>query len=241
MSVSWAVEPKGIRSPRGGFMPKTGNLMHMCRAVFIAHLCLSLLIGILCLAARYDLGRFFWLFAASMVVSFLGYRLASDYGLSGLTGLAISFGLLLLFVTDQWMKMYSWLAQGNNALLGLGATALLCGTLLLVSTAKFFPLMKLTTLIALLTMASVNLAVDLSHNSFLPQGDSSVQGSSSISNQTGSNHSVIPSPSNVGEELSNPFLEAGQNGLRPRNIAGHDDSGSQTAGERTRGTEKGSG
>ena len=181
----------------------------MCRVVFITHLFLSLLIGTVYLVSEYNLDRFFWLFAASMLVSVLGYRLASDWALSGLTGLAVSGGLFLLFVTDGWRMMFSWLAHGNNALQGLIGTALLSVILLVVSKAKFFGFVKLITVIGPVTMASVNLAVDLPQllMDAAGRGDiPSVQGSPLISNQHGSNRPLVTSPSEVPEEWSKASL-----------------------------------
>ena len=190
----------------------------MGRVVFITHLSLFLLIGTVYLVSEYNLDRFFWLFAASMLVSVLGHRLASDWGLSGLTGLAVSGGLFLLFVTDGWGMMFSWLAHGNNALQGLIGTALLSVTLLAVSKAKFFGFLKLIAVIGPVTMASVNLAVDLPQ---LPmdaagRGDiPSVQGSPLISNQHGSNRPLVTSPAEVPKEWWEAFLDAGKDGLAP--------------------------
>ena len=170
MTVSWTVEPKEVKPLESGFA-------RTCRVVFITHLSLSVVIGMLCMVSDYAMARFLWLFVASLLVGVLGYRLASGYGLSGLTGLAVSCGLVLLFATDGWMKTYFWLAQGDNALRGLGAMALLSATLLLVAKAKFFAILKLITLMGPLTLASVS---GPQYSSRWLQGDSSVQGSPSI-------------------------------------------------------------
>ena len=163
--------------------------MHTCRLVLITHVSLSVLIGMLCLVSDFGEARFLWLFATALLVSVFGYRLASDWGLSGLTGLACSCGLFLLFVTQGWMKMYSWLANGDNLLPVLAGTALLSGTLLMVKKAKFFALMKLISVIGPVTMGSVSLAVNLpDYSSSLGlREDSSVQGSPLTSSEAGSN------------------------------------------------------
>ena len=92
-----------------------------------------------------------------MLVSFLGYRLAQSYGLSGLTGLGISSALYFFFVTDAWLQFYSWLVMGDNLLKALSGTVLISCAILLTEKAKFFALVTLVSLLTPVTATSVTL------------------------------------------------------------------------------------
>ena len=146
--------------------------------------------GILDIFFEHKLAFLIWLFAAALLVSALSYRQALDYGLSGLTGLAISAGLYFIFVTDWWRQAFSWLAQGDNALQSLGGTALLLSAVVLVGKApKFLGLIKLLSFIVPVTMVSVTLP------HAWKQGRSSIQSSPAIWNQLSSNPPLRTSPS----------------------------------------------
>ncbi len=181
MTVSWAEESKESR-------PARSRLRQAFAIVVVANLLFPALNGILGIFFENKLAFVIWLFAAALLVSVLSYRQASDYGLSGLTGLAIAAGLYLIFVTDGWRHVFSWLAHGDNALKGLAGTALLFGTVLVVEKAKFLALVKLVSFIVPVTMASVTLP-----HAWM-QGDSSVQGSPAIWNQPSSNPPLLTSP-----------------------------------------------
>ncbi len=181
MTVSWAEESKESR-------PARSRLRQAFAIVVVANLLFPALNGILGVFFEHSFVSLIWLFAAAFLVSALSYRQASDYGLSGLIGLAIAAGLYLIFVTDWWSQAFSWLAHGDNALKGLAGTALLFGTVLLVEKAKFLALVKLVSFIVPVTMASVTLP-----HAWM-QGDSSVQGSPAIWNQPSSNPPLLTSP-----------------------------------------------
>ena len=90
-------------------------------------------------------------------MSFLGYRLAQSYGLSGLTGLAISSVTYFVFVSDAWFQIYAWLRVGDNLLKVLSGGVLISCAILLAEKAKFFALFKLIGLLAPITATSVTL------------------------------------------------------------------------------------
>ncbi len=180
MTVSWA-ESKESR-------PVGSHLRQAFAIVVVANLVFPAVNGILGIFFEHSLVSLIWLFAAAFLVSALSYRQASDYGLSGLTGLAIAAGLYLIFVTYWWSQAFSWLAHGDNALKGLAGTALLFGTVLLVEKAKFLALVKLVSFIVPVTMASVTLP-----HAWM-QGDSSVQGSPAIWNPPSPNPPLLTSP-----------------------------------------------
>ncbi len=98
-----------------------------------------------------------WLAVVAVLVSFLGYRLAQSYGLSGLTGLGISTAIYFVFVSDTWLQMYAWLRVGDNMLKALSGAVLLSCAILLAEKAKFFALFKLISLLAPVTATSVAL------------------------------------------------------------------------------------
>ena len=98
-----------------------------------------------------------WLATVAVLVSFLGYRLAQSYGLSGLTGLAISSVTYFIFVSDAWFQIYAWLRVGDNLLKGLSGSVLISCAILLAEKAKFFALFKLIGLLAPVTATSVTL------------------------------------------------------------------------------------
>ena len=138
---------------------------------------------------EHNLAFLIWFFAAAMLISALAYRQASDYGLSGLTGLAIAAGLYFIFVTDLWRPAFSWLTQGDNALKGLAGTALLFTAVLLVGKAyKFLGLIKLVSFIVPVTMVSVTFP------HAWKQAGSSIQRSPAIWHQRSSNPPLRTSP-----------------------------------------------
>ena len=190
MTVSWAEESKGAR-------PVRSRLGQACTIIVVANLLFPALMGILDVFFGDSLSFLIWLFAAALLVTVLGYRQASDYGLSGLTGLAGSAGLYFLFVTDLWRHIFSWLAYGDNSLKGLVGTALLFSTVLLSGKTKFLGLIKLLIFAVPVTVVCVT-----SPNIWKQgRGGSSVQNSSAIWNQLNSSSpriSPVPrSPSEV--------------------------------------------
>ena len=98
-----------------------------------------------------------WLATVAVLVSFLGYRLAQSYGMSGLTGLAVSSVIYFVFVSDTWLQLYAWLSVGDNLLKALSGAVLVSCAILLAEKAKFFALFKLIGLLAPVTATSVSL------------------------------------------------------------------------------------
>ena len=90
-------------------------------------------------------------------MSFLGYRLAQSYGMSGLTGLAVSSVIYFVFVSDTWLQILAWLRVGDNLLKALSGAVLISCAILLAEKAKFFALFKLIGLLAPITATSVTL------------------------------------------------------------------------------------
>jgi len=89
------------------------------------------------------MGNVVWLAAVAVLVSFLGYRLAQSYGMSGLTGLAVSSVIYFVFVSDTWLQIHAWLRVGDNLLKALSGAVLISCAMLLAEKAKFFALFKL--------------------------------------------------------------------------------------------------
>ena len=98
-----------------------------------------------------------WFAVVAILVSFLGYRLAQSYGLSGLTGLGIASAIYFVFVSDTWLQIYAWLRVGDNFLTALSGTVLVSCVILLAEKAKLFALFKLIGLLAPVTATSVAL------------------------------------------------------------------------------------
>ena len=98
-----------------------------------------------------------WLAVVAILVSFLGYRLAQSYGLSGLTGLGIASAIYFVFVSDTWHHIYLWLRVGDNVLKALSGTVLVSCAIVLAEKAKFLALLKLISLLAPVTATSVAL------------------------------------------------------------------------------------
>ncbi len=181
MTVSWA-ESKESR-------PVGSRLRQAFAIVVVANLLFPALNGILGIFFENKLAFVIWLFAAAMLVSALSYRQASDYGLSGLTGLAIAASLYFIFATDWWKQGYSWLTQGDNAFKSLAGTAVLLSAVLLVGKApKILGLVKLVSFIVPVTMVSVTLP-----NAW-KQGSAYVQSSPAIWNHASSNPALRTSP-----------------------------------------------
>ena len=103
------------------------------------------------------MGNVAWLATVAVLVSFLGYRLAQSYGISGLTGLAVSSVIYFVFVSDTWLQIYAWLRVGDNRWTALSGAVLVSCAILLVEKAKFFSLFKLIGLLTPVTVTSVTL------------------------------------------------------------------------------------
>ena len=108
-------------------------------------------------AGRMNLVELIWLSVVAILISFLGYRLAQSYGLSGLTGLGIASAIYFVFVSDTWLQIYGWLKFGDNFLKALSGTVLISCAIVLAEKAKFFALFKLISLLAPVTATSVAL------------------------------------------------------------------------------------
>ncbi len=181
MTVSWA-ESKESR-------PVGSHLRQAFAIVVVANLLFPAVNGILGIFFEHSLVSLIWLFAAAFLVSALSYRQASDYGLSGLTGLAIAASLYFIFATDWWKQGYSWLTQGDNAFKSLAGTAVLLSAVLLVGKApKILGLVKLVSFIVPVTMVSVTLP------HAWKQGSSYIQSSPAIWNHPSSNPPLRTSP-----------------------------------------------
>ena len=137
-----------------------------------------------------------WLAVVAVLVSFLGYRLAQSYGLSGFTGLFISFGIYFVFVSDTWLQIYAWLRVSDNLLKALSGPVLVSCAILLAEKGKFFALFKLVSRLAPVTATFVALP---QYTSALMRGETSSLTSLWESHSKGS--SVLPpSPSVVPRE-----------------------------------------
>ena len=131
----------------------------------------------------------------AVLVSFLGYRLAQSYGLSGITGLGIASAIYFVFVSDTWLQIYAWIRIGDNFLKALSGTVLVSCAIVLAEKAKFFALFKLIGLLAPVTATSVALP---EYSAAVMRGES---GTSSLweSHWKGSS-ALAPSPSIVPRE-----------------------------------------
>ena len=139
-----------------------------------------------------------WLAVVAILVSFLGYRLAQSYGLSGLTGLGIASAIYFVFVSDTWLRIYAWLWVGDNFLKALSGTVLVSCAIVLAEKAKFFALFKLISLLAPVTATSVALP---EYSSAVMQGEYGTSSLTSLweSHWKGSS-TLAPSPSVVPRE-----------------------------------------
>ena len=136
-----------------------------------------------------------WLATVAVLVSFLGYRLAQSYGMSGLTGLAVSSVIYFVFVSDTWLQILAWLRVGDNLLKALSGAVLISCAILLAEKAKFFALFKLIGLLAPITATSVTLP------QALMQGESGTSSLTSLWESYSKGSSVLlPSPSVVPRE-----------------------------------------
>ncbi len=131
-------------------------------------------------------------------MSFLGYRLAQSYGMSGLTGLAVSSVIYFVFVSDTWLQIHAWLKVGDNLLKALSGAVLISCAILLAEKAKFFALFKLIGLLAPITATSVTLP---QYSSVLMQGEFGTSGLTSLWERHWKGSSGLPpSPSVVPRE-----------------------------------------
>ena len=139
-----------------------------------------------------------WLATVAVLVSFLGYRLAQRYGLSGLTGLAISSAIYFVFVSDAGLQIYAWLRVGDNLLKALSGTVLVSCAILLVEKAKLFALFKLVSLLAPVAATFVALP---QYSSAVMQGELGTSSLTSLWESHSKGASVLPpSPSVVPRE-----------------------------------------
>ncbi len=144
------------------------------------------------------MGNALWLATVAVLVSFLGYRLAQRYGLSGLTGLAISSAIYFVFVSDAGLQIYAWLRVGDNLLKALSGAVLVSCAILLVEKAKLFALFKLVSLLAPVAATSVALP---QYSSALMQGEFGTSSLTSLWESHSKGASVLPpSPSVVPRE-----------------------------------------
>ena len=139
-----------------------------------------------------------WLAVVAVLVSFLGYRLAQSYGLSGITGLGIASAIYFVFVSDTWLQIYAWLRIGDNFLKALSGTVLVSCAIVLAEKAKFFALFKLISLLAPVTATSVALP---EYSAAVIRGESGTSSLTSLweSHWKGS-AALAPSPSIVPRE-----------------------------------------
>ncbi len=131
----------------------------------------------------------------AVLVSVLGYRLAQRYGLSGLTGLAISSAIYFVFVSDAGLQISAWLSVGDNLLKALSGAVLVSCAILLVEKAKLFALFKLVSLLVPVAATSVALP---QCSSAVMQGEFGTSSLTSLWESHSKGASVLPpSPSVV--------------------------------------------
>ncbi len=139
-----------------------------------------------------------WLATVAVLVNFLGYRLAQRYGLSGLTGLAISSAIYFVFVSDAGLQTYAWLSVGENLLKALSGAVVVSCAILLVEKAKLFALFKLVSVLAQVAATSVALP---QYSSAVMQGEFGTSSLTSLWEGHSKGASVLPpSPSVVPRE-----------------------------------------
>ena len=150
------------------------------------------------LSGRITLVQLLWLATVAVLAIFLGYRLAQSYGMSGLTGLAVSSVIYFVFVSGAWLQIHAWLRVGDNLLKALSGAVLISCAILLAEKANFFALFKLIGLLSPITATSVTLP---QYSSALMQGELGTSSLTSLWESHSKGSSVLPpSPSVVPRE-----------------------------------------
>jgi hypothetical protein len=99
----------------------------------------------------------YWLFLATAICSFFGYRLAVHYRLSGITGLIIALSLCVTLGTNMWRLILAWLMQGDHLVTASGTVLTIATLFAFVEKYKFIAIFKITTMLFPVSFASVSL------------------------------------------------------------------------------------
>lgn len=99
----------------------------------------------------------YWLFLATLLCSFFGYRLAVHYRLSGITGLVISLTLCVTLGTSLWQVILSWLLLGDHLVTASGTLLTVATLFAFVEKYKFVAILKITSMLFPVSFASVSL------------------------------------------------------------------------------------
>ena len=99
----------------------------------------------------------YWLFLATLVSSFFGYRLAVHYRLNGMTGLIIALSLCVILGTNAWRLMLSWLLVGDHLVTASGTLLTVATLFAFVEKYKFVAILKITSMLFPVSFASVSL------------------------------------------------------------------------------------
>ncbi|MGW8180626.1 MAG: hypothetical protein ACWGQW_17980 [bacterium] len=99
----------------------------------------------------------YWLFLATLLCSFFGYRLAVHYKLSGITGLIISLTLCVTLGTNMWRIILSWLQMGDHLVTASGTLLTVATLFAFVEKYKFIAIVKITSMLLPVSFASVSI------------------------------------------------------------------------------------
>ena len=99
----------------------------------------------------------YWLFLATLLCAFLGYRLAVHYRLSGITGLVIALALCVTLGTSLWKSILAWMVLGDHLVTASGTLLTVATLFAFVEKAKFLAIMKITSMLFPVSFASVSI------------------------------------------------------------------------------------
>ena len=99
----------------------------------------------------------YWLFLATLLCAFLGYRLAIHYRLSGITGLVIALALCVTLGTSLWRSILAWMVLGDHLVTASGTLLTIATLFAFVEKAKFLAILKITSMLFPVSFASVSI------------------------------------------------------------------------------------
>ena len=97
----------------------------------------------------------YWIALAMIFSSLLGYRVAIENRLSGLTGLVLGMGASVLVATEAWWVGWCWLGTSSIVVTLSGVVAALCGLIFLVQKFKLLAYAKLIGTLVPFAVASI--------------------------------------------------------------------------------------